>query len=220
MLRGQAEERRRLGRELHDSTSQLLASVGLLLGRLKRQHPQPEWLGVVDELQGIVRDAQEEIRSITFLTHPPILDQMGLTDALSALVQGMGRRTGLEVTFEVRGSPVSLSTALQGAIYRVAQECLSNVQRHSHAKKARVCLCFRKWAVHLVVGDNGLGIPIRAAGRRTEGVGLAGMRSRLAEMGGRLSITALQTGTAVTASMRYIVAQPASKNAALSDFAA
>jgi len=215
VLREQADERRRLGRELHDSTSQLLASVNLLLGRLKRETRTKQCTGIVDELQGLLSEAQQEIRSISLLTNPPLLDHMSLTDALTLLIRGIGRRTNIKATFEVRGEPLPLSTGTEAAIYRVAQEALSNIQRHAHAKRARVCLWFRKSAAHLVVSDDGCGISATTLdGRHLAGVGLAGMRSRLAELGGRLTIRGLDPGTAIIASCGLAGALPSSANSA------
>jgi two-component system, NarL family, sensor kinase len=199
LIQSQAVERQRMARELHDSTSQLLTGAGLLLARLKHEAIGDRPLALVDELQTLVREAQQEIRLVSYLACPPALEKMCLVDALKALVEGFGRRTRLQISFDVRGENVSV-VAAGSALYRVAQEALSNIHRHARATRVRVMLCSRRTATYLVVADNGIGIPRRmitdSAGA---GVGLASMRSRLTEMGGRLRIRSLAPGTAIVA---------------------
>jgi len=199
----QTVERQRLARELHDSTSQLLAGIGLLLGRLEHQSPNPESLGLVEELQELVREAQQEIRSISFLAHPPSIDKLGFAAAMKSLVEGFARRAAFDGSFEVRGDPQSLSPDVQGTLYRIAQEGLSNVHRHARATSVRVLLCYRSRAVHLMIADDGIGISDELLkGTGGAGVGLSSMRERLIEAGGRLSIRRLSPGTAIVASVR------------------
>ena len=205
LIEGQTIERRRLARELHDSTAQLLVAVGLLLGHLKRNSANEESLKVVEEIQDLMAEAQKEIRSISYLAHPPALEKLGFSEALRSLVDGFGRRTDLTASFDIVGDPVAISPAVEGALYRVAQEALSNVQRHARATQTRVSLRFSSSMIHLIVLDDGVGIlpeTIRAA----TGVGLPGMRSRLVEIGGRLSARRLAPGTAIIASI------PATRN--------
>lgn len=203
LLDQQSIERQRLGRELHDSTSQLLAAIGLLLGRLKHQSPGDQALGLVEEMQELVGEAQQEIRSISYLAHPPSIEKLGLAGAMKSLVEGFARRTGLEASFEIQGEVTQISHAAESAIYRLVQEALSNVHRHAHATRIRLLLIFRGAATHFVVADDGVGISVEArAGTANAGVGLASMRTRLAEIGGRLSIRTLSPGTAIIASVR------------------
>lgn len=202
VLEQQAEERRRFARELHDSTAQLLALMGLLLGTLKRKSPSADSLGLVEELQGLVRDAQGEIRAISYLAHPPVLEKMGLAAAIKALVEGFAGRSALPVSFEQQGKGVRLSPVAERAFYRVAQEALANTFRHAKASHVRVCLIFKKSIAHLAVIDDGIGISRKTlAGAGRAGVGMSGMRSRLTEIGGRLSVRQLRPGTAVCASI-------------------
>jgi signal transduction histidine kinase len=120
---------------------------------------------------------------------------------VKSIVAGFGRRTGIQTSFEIAGDVVPIASA-ETALYRIAQEALSNVYRHANAARLRVLLSYRRSAVHLMVSDDGVGIPPRALldpGRA--GVGLASMRSRLSELGGRLSIRRLSPGTALIASI-------------------
>ena len=202
LIEGQAIERQRMGRELHDSAAQLLTAIGLVLGRLRQRSPEAETLAIVDEIQELLTEAHREIRSISYLAHPPSLKKLGLPHAVKLLVEGFGRRTGLEVSFDVRGEPAKMSKAVERAIYRLAQEALSNVHRHAHATRVRLQLDFRRSATHFVVADNGIGIPRESlAAMECGGVGLASMRSRLSEVNGRLSIRALSPGTAIIGSV-------------------
>jgi signal transduction histidine kinase len=202
MIEGQAIERQRMGRELHDSASQLLASIGLVLGRLRQRSPDSETLAAVEEMSELVTEAHREIRSISYLAHPPSLKKLGLSHAVKLLVEGFGRRTGLEASFDIRGKPGKMSEAAETAVYRLAQEALSNVHRHAHATRVHLLLLFRDSAAHFIVADDGIGISRETlSGEGCEGVGLASMRSRLSEVGGRLSIRTLSPGTAIIGSV-------------------
>jgi len=203
LTKTQALERERLARELHDSTAQSLAAAGLLVGRFRHDTPNEEILEAVDELQQLLGEAQQEIRLIAYLAHPPALEKMGLVGALESLLEGFGRRTGLDTEFEIFGDPIPVSAAAELALYRIAQEALANVHRHARAKRIRLLLCFGKRATHLVIADDGVGIPPGTlADPGSAGVGLASMRARLSEIGGRLGLRRLSPGTAILASVR------------------
>lgn len=202
LMEGQANERRRLGRELHDSTAQVLTALGLALGRLKRQSESTDWLPIVGELQELVDEAQREIRSVSYLAEPPALARMSLVDALKELAEGFKLRTGIDVSFDLAGEAVRLSSVAESALYRIAQEGLSNVYRHAKASRAAIRLCFRAPMTHLIVYDDGVGVSTETLARHgSRGVGLTGMRSRLVEIGGRLSVRRLLPGTEIIASI-------------------
>lgn len=206
LIEVQAVERQRLGRELHDSGSQLLTAIGLLLGRLRQHSPGEAAGGLIDEMEQLLAEVHQEIRSISYLAHPPSLKKLGLPYAVKSLVEGFGRRTGLEASFDIRGDYSGLPEPAEGALYRLAQEALSNVHRHAHASRVSLQLTRRGSTTHFVVADNGVGIDwrspfgVRSEGE-AEGVGLAGMRSRLTEVGGRLRIRGLSPGTAIIATV-------------------
>lgn len=161
-----------------------------------------DWLPIVGELQELLDEAQREIRSVTYLAEPPALARMTLFDALNGLVGGFKRRTGIDASFEAVGEPVRLSSATETALYRIAQEGLSNVYRHAKASRAEIRLCFRAPMTYLVVADDGVGISNDTLARQgSRGVGLTGMRSRLVEIGGRLSVRRLAPGTEIIASI-------------------
>lgn len=198
---GQASERLRLGRELHDGTSQVLTAIGLLICRLKREPLSAQTSALVEELQELLGEAHQEIRSISYLAHPPALDKLGLANAMKLLAEGFARRTGLEASFEILGEYDPVSATAKAAIYRLAQEALSNVHRHAHANRIRVQIFCRASATHFVIADDGVGIKPEALAGGCSGVGLASMRSRMAEIGARLTVRNLQPGTAIVASL-------------------
>lgn len=197
LIEGQAEERRRMAREIHDSTMQLLAGLGLALGQLKRAGKNGEALDIVAEMEQLLGEAQGEIRAISYLAHPPMLKNMGLADALRMLVEGYGRRTGLNVSLNIAPDTKVEWQAAEGAMYRIVQEALSNIHRHAKATNVAVAVHQRRSMFHAIIVDNGIGMPAIIS----QGVGLASMRSRLAELGGRLTVRHAMPGTMLIASL-------------------
>jgi two-component system, NarL family, sensor kinase len=197
LMESQDQERRRFARELHDSTMQLLAGLGLAMGQLKRASKPDATVDIVAEMEQLLGEAQRELRSISYLAHPPLLKEMGLADALRALAEGFARRTGLRISFHMGDDLVVHWRTAEVVLYRVVQEALSNVHRHAHATDAAVTLVARKDMVHAVIIDNGIGMPTPIR----HGVGLPGMRARLNELGGRLTVRPASPGTMLIASL-------------------
>jgi signal transduction histidine kinase len=197
LIEGQSEERRRIAREIHDSTLQLLAGLGLSLGQLKRTSQPNQTIEIVADMEKLLGEAQREIRSISYLAHPPLLRELGLAEALQALVEGYGRRTGLRVSLHLDPELKVSWRPAEVAIYRMVQEALSNIHRHAHATDVAVGLYARRSMVHAVVVDNGIGIPANVR----HGVGLPSMRARIAELGGRLISRTASPGTMLIASL-------------------
>ena len=172
-----------------------------MLCRLKQEQASEQSLALVEELQQLVMETQREIRLVSYLAYPPALQNVGLVAALKSVAEGFGRRTGLQTSFELQGEPMNLSAEAESALYRVAQEALSNIHHHAQASRVRVFLGFRRSALHLIVADDGIGVSRETLALPGHtGVGIASMQSRLAEIGGRLSIRRLARGTAVAAS--------------------
>ena len=197
VIEGQAEERRRMAREVHDSTTQHLVGLGFDIGQLKRSTRSNRMRDIVADMELLLGEAQREIRSLSFLAHPPLLQEQGLAGALDALVTGYERRTGLKISFQMAGKLVVGWPIAEITIYRFVQEALSNVHRHARATEVTVGVHFRHSMIHTIVADNGTGISSFAQ----PGVGLSGMRSRVAELGGRLMIRPAFPGTALIASL-------------------
>jgi signal transduction histidine kinase len=213
LIRVQEEERRRIGRELHDATAQLLIALQFSMLRLKGLHSDDETLAVADEVHDTIDRINHEVRAISYLLHPPSLDEEGLVRALDAMARGFARRTGLRIGFWFDGPAESWEPAIEATLYRLAQEALANVHRHAHATQVGIRLVARRNCLHLIVEDDGVGLPPES--RRTSaplGVGMAGMRSRIEELSGRFSIRRVSSGACLVASIplvqRFLVRRP------------
>ena len=200
-LRTQEDERRRMARELHDSTSQMLVSLRYDLSLLARQNVGPESRVIIDECKKALQEIQKEIRTFSFVAHPPSLTASSLAIALQNLVSGFANRTGLKIEVEISDSG-DVSASVEAAIYRLSQEALANIYRHAGATHATVRLVSRKNCLHLIVGDDGVGFHgVDVASRNSLGVGVIGMQERVRELGGRMSIQGAAQGTVLIASL-------------------
>jgi PAS domain S-box-containing protein len=204
LLHSEELERRRIARELHDSTAQLLTAAGLVLSRVE-QGMDPERAQLLREVRATVRAALREIRTFSYLLHPPDLAKRGLAAALERFVSGFERRTSLPVRLAITGSPRPLSAAVELALFRIAQEALMNVHKHARASRAQVRLRYGSKVASLEIEDDGVGLGgahDRVEASLAEGVGLASMRSRMALLGGHLVVAPRQKGVAVRAMVR------------------
>jgi two-component system, NarL family, sensor kinase len=201
VLRAQEDERRRMARELHDSTSQMLVALRFDLSRLARGKVGPETVAIVDECKAMLQEIEREIRAFSFAAHPPSLTANSLAAALRNLADGLASRTGLEIEVDVPDSGEA-SASVEAAIYRLSQEALTNIHRHARATRATVRLVGTRACLHLVIGDDGVGIHAAdLLGGRPIGVGVMGMRERVQELGGRISIRRAVQGTVLTVSL-------------------
>lgn len=195
-------ERRRLARNLHDSAAQHLVALDLGLSNLERQPPGSESAeAILDDIRTSVAALHREIRTYSYLLHPPQLRRLGLQAALARFIEAFGRRSGLSAEMAVEGEPQPLPAEIELAVYRVAQEAVMNVHRHARARRLRVRLTQSPAAITLEVEDDGVGLPQEDPVRRPsdEGVGIAGMQSRLAQLGGALELVRLPQGLCVRA---------------------
>jgi PAS domain S-box-containing protein len=204
--RAQDEERRRIARELHDSTAQLLAAVLMNLGMLEdpRSRSNGKVDRVVGESLGLLERCSQEVRTLSYLLHPPLLDQMGLEAALRSYVEGFAKRSGIKVTLDLALGSERLAEEIELTLFRVVQEGLGNIHRHSGSRAARISLQREAGRVVLEVADQGLGMPARTLqaiqnGSVAQGVGLAAMQGRLRELGARLTVDSSSTGTRLRA---------------------
>ena len=211
VVRAQDGERRRIARDLHDSTGQNLIAATLLIGRIEDLLPATV-KPTLQQLEEMLQQSIREVRTVSYLLHPPLLDDLGLGPALRCYVDGYIERSGLAVDLEVAPDIDRLPPDTELAVFRVVQEALTNVSRHSQSPTARIRLVRKKASngqnVVLSVEDAGRGMaPIgnrRAliggkVGLRRSGVGLASMRERLHQFGGRLEIGSCVGRTVVTA---------------------
>lgn len=194
---GQAQERRRITRELHDSTMQLLSCLSLALGRLKRPLRSTRKTELILEMESLLGDAQSELRTLSYLAHPPLLEEVGLRQALETLLQGFGRRCGLNTSLHWNGEFADSVDAIEVVVYRVVQEALSNVHRHARAANVAVILTTGVGVTEVKIADDGVGMPLRPI----HGVGLCGMKARLEELGGTLTLRSACPGTEVVATI-------------------
>jgi PAS domain S-box-containing protein len=199
LLEAEDEERGRLARELHDTTAQHLAAARMNLTRLSDTAtaltpPVPQLLA--DSL-ALISQALHEIRTLTYLLHPPLLEELGLAGAARDYAAGFAQRSGLRVSVDTGGFAGRLPPAMELALFRVIQESLGNVHRHSGSDCALIRLERDAEEVRMEIQDNGRGM---TEGARA-GVGLSGMRERLRQLGGRLEIESDAEGTTVLASL-------------------
>jgi len=210
LLKVRDEERRRVARDLHDSTGQTLAalkmSVAVLEQRLRENQSTSEALS---EIAALADQALQEIRTTSYLLHPPLLDEAGFTSAAQWYVDGFAKRSGIKLKFDFTTPLERLPVAIETALFRVLQESLTNVHRHSRAREVSIRFQHQAETVVLEIRDYGRGIPMERLNELREtssetGVGLAGMRERLNELNGKLEIESDAHGT----SLRAIVPMP------------
>ncbi len=205
LLKVQDEERRRVARDLHDSTGQTLAALKMNLALLEERLQQDQCTsGLLSEIEALADQALQEIRTTSYLLHPPLLDEAGFTSAAQWYVDGFAKRSGIRVRLDLATERERLPIAIETALFRVLQEGLTNVHRHSGALEVSICFQHQAETVMLEIRDCGRGIPtelllrLREASSET-GVGLAGMRERLNELNGKLEIESDGHGTSLRA---------------------
>jgi signal transduction histidine kinase len=200
----QDAERRRIGRELHDSVGQSLAALQMNLDQLPAAREDLS-AALITETRELARRTAQEIRTLSHLLHPPLLDIVGFVAAATNYVEQFARRSGIEVKVNFPDGIKMPSKEAELALFRVLQEALTNVHRHAQATAVDVWLARTGHEVVLNVHDNGKGLPSGAIenfeGGMASGVGLAGMRERLAEFGGQLHVESSHNGTTVRASL-------------------
>jgi signal transduction histidine kinase len=201
LIATQDEERRRIARELHDGLGQELSAAKMMLEGLIRPDQSADWKArAALEATTSIQRAIQQVRSISHLLHPPLLDEVGLRCALEQYVEGFARRSGIETSIEPEPSTFPrLAPELETAIFRIVQEALTNVFRHSEARKARVTLLKSEKQIVVTVRDDGKGIGEHVIEFRpgSLGIGIAGMRQRVKEFGGELQIQNATPGTSV-----------------------
>jgi len=204
------EERRSIARELHDSVGQLLAGLSMNLEILKGQSDklEPAAAGAVADSAQLVQQITREVRTISYLLHPPLLDIAGLASALRWYADGFAERSHIQVSVEISETFRRLSSEMEIAIFRMVQECLTNIHRHSGSSTAKIVVRQENEQVIVRVEDAGKGIPTEkqvelvSAGRT--GIGFRGMRERLRQLGGELDIRSGDRGTVVAATLPLV----------------
>lgn len=200
-LKVQEDERLRLGRELHDSTGQLLLALRLDLAQLKRGHGTSGEDQLISQIEDTARRIDREIRSFAYLHYPAEFERGGLGESLGYLTRGFAARTGLKISFADLRDRVVESGPAALALLRVAQEALMNVHRHAHAVHVHMSLTLRDRLLELVIRDDGVGLPTTSAIAKSHGVGLMGMRHRIERLGGHFEVKRMKHGTKLIASV-------------------
>ena len=221
LLQTQDDERRHIARELHDSAGQTLAALGMNLAHLGEVKNNPAQLAkAIEEADALVRNLTQELRTTSYLLHPPLLDESGVLSALSWYAQGLKERSGLDIELRSAEHVGRLPQEMELVIFRFVQEALTNVHRHSGSKTALILIDRDGDKVTVEVRDNGKGIsPERLAQIQTRGtgVGIRGMRERLLRFNGELSIQSDGSGTRISATLLSKTVAPMQDRVATSD---
>jgi signal transduction histidine kinase len=203
LMQLQDDERRRIARELHDSVGQTLAALGMNLSLVRNDIERLSGIvSALNDSENLVREMSSEVRTISHLLHPPLLDEAGLCSAVRWYVDGFAQRSGIKVDLHLPEDFGRLPAEMETAIFRVIQESLTNIHRHSGSAVARIQLRQVGEQVAVEVSDKGKGIPrdkleeMSTSG--TPGVGIRGMRERLRQLGGALEIESAKVGTVVS----------------------
>jgi signal transduction histidine kinase len=205
LLKVQDEERRRVARDLHDSTGQTLTALKLSVALLRRRLDNDERIREeLSEIALLADQALQEIRTTSYLLHPPMLDEAGFTSAAKWYIEGFAKRSGMKVRLDFAPEVERLPDTIETALFRVLQESLTNVHRHSGTSEVDVRFWREAQTVILEVRDYGRGIPEGLLSRWGQtvldsGVGVAGMRERVSELKGDLEITSADPGTSLRA---------------------
>lgn len=207
LLRLQDQERRRIARELHDGVGQLIVAIAMNASILESEKSalSPRAAEALEDNAKLIQQASKDIRTVSYLLHPPLLDEVGLASALQWYLDGFAERSKMVAKLEVTPEMKRLSPDHELCLFRVAQECLTNIHRHSGSSAVHLKLTQEMGVVKLTVADEGIGInpDIYSKVQSGEGVGLGlrGMRERLRSLGGTLEIESSEKGTGVIASL-------------------
>jgi signal transduction histidine kinase len=204
LIATQDDERRRIARELHDSLGQELSAAKMMLDKIASLNRSTESAKEATEISNLIDHAIQQVRSISYLLHPPLLDEIGLQSALQFYLEGFTKRSGIEVFFDVKPSSFPrLTLEMETAIFRIIQEAVTNVFRHSGAREAWVTLMRADDQIIGIVRDNGKGLADGVLEGKPDriGVGIGGMRQRVKEFGGEFRIGNASPGTIVEVSV-------------------
>jgi signal transduction histidine kinase len=200
LMQSQDEERRRIARELHDGLGQYLTALSINLDRIARDLSGSA--GLVEECRDLIGRTSSEIRTLSHLLHPPLLDEVGFASAARWYVEGFANRSGVTINLDIPPSLSRMSQDTETGLFRILQEGLTNIHRHSGSDRADIRIDVDGDLLQFSIRDYGKGIAPAALQRwqadGTAGVGLTGMRERVNELGGKLDISSTASGTMIT----------------------
>ncbi len=200
LMKIQDEERRRIARELHDSAGQTLTVLGLSLAQLVQdaESVAPQLAESGKQIEEIVQQLHREIRTTSYLLHPPLLDEAGLSSALRWYVEGAEERSGMSIDLSISDKLGRLPADMELAVFRIVQECLTNIHRHAESKTGSIRIARQNGAIRIEVHDQGKGMPperLAEIQTRGSGVGIRGIRERLRQFHGEMKIESDASGT-------------------------
>jgi PAS domain S-box-containing protein len=211
MMRVQEEERRNLARELHDGATQNMVALTLNMAPiLDSIDVAPTTRSMIEECMRLIDESTSELRTISYLLHPPLLEELGLSRTLRGYVEGFSRRSGVAVSLTAQGELDRLGFDVELAVFRIVQESLSNVHRHSHSSTANILLVRQGSFLNLEIADQGRGIP---PGKDKTGVGIGSIRERARLLKGTVNISSDASGTIISISLPVPEEQAASSGA-------
>jgi signal transduction histidine kinase len=206
LLGVQDEQRRHIARELHDSAGQTLAVLGMNLAQLveQAQTSAPQMTKALQTIHELTQQLQREIRTTSYLLHPPLLDESGLSSALKWYIEGLAERSGLTIELNITEEFGRLPADMELAVFRLVQECLTNIHRHSGSKTASIRVAREDDRICIDVRDHGKGIPparLSEIQSQGSGVGIRGIRERLRQFHGEMRIESTGDGTSISVSI-------------------
>ena len=217
LLHSQDEERRKIARDLHDNAGQVVTALGMHLASITQGAVKPDVRKAAQECHEMVQQLGKEIRTVSYLLHPPLLDETGLPEAIHWYTKGLAERSGLKIELEIPEDFGRLPDDVEVAIFRMVQEGLTNIHRHSSGKTALIRLAHNASAVSLEIQDDGSGIAketLAAIRSQRSGVGMTGMQERVRYLGGNLDIQSDSNGTKVLVTLPLADAKISKANGA------
>ena len=200
LLQAQDEERRRIARELHDGVGQLLAAIGMNVAQVVREKDKlsPAAARSAEDMRHSIERASAEIRTVSYLLHPPLLDEVGLPTALRWYADGFAERSKLKVTVELTDDFPRLTQDYELSLFRIAQECLTNIHRHSGSLTAFIRLAREGGKIELEIRDEGKGVNQETQAKldsgASVGVGFRGMQERVRLIDGKIRVRSNSNG--------------------------
>lgn len=213
LLQMQDDERRRIARELHDSAGQMLAAIGMTLSPVLQSQREldPKTREAIESSLALVGELTNEVRTMSYLLHPPLLDEIGLSSALRLYLEGFAERSKIKIDLEIPEDFGRLPGEVETAVFRIVQECLTNIHRHSGSKVAEVHISKTDSELRIEVQDQGKGLPVRGSSKGGSqgrpGVGIRGMRERVRQLGGSLDVGPRREGPGTRVATRLPLSQ-------------